>query len=395
MYNYLNYIPPFQMSKTKIPDKTKLELWVKAGGRCEFPGCNQVLWRDDVTLSKMNASYIAHIISDSPKGPRGHPVLSKQLAKEFSNLMLMCDKHHRLIDREKVDEHPVELLQQYKKQHEKRIEWITSLTPKRKTHVLSFAANIGNRKSVFSFEQICEALLSRNKYPVSNPGIEINLTNNETQDHKKSYWTHAQRELVKQVKEKLEQRYEGEEVNHVSVFGLAPIPLLIQLGASIGDIRSADVYHRHRSIEGGTEGWSWSKRSPTDFLYIIKKPSRKRKQINHVVLNLSLSGTIHDEEINKVMSEKFDTYSLTVKTPNRNLIRTKKQLDLFKHEIGLLLQEVRQVYGKDCTVHIFPAIPNSVAIELGRCLLPKSDPKIHVYDNNKKTNGFKRCLTVK
>ena len=40
----------------------------------------------------------AHIIADEPGGPRGHPVLSKQLAKELSNLMLLCLDHHRLID---------------------------------------------------------------------------------------------------------------------------------------------------------------------------------------------------------------------------------------------------------------------------------------------------------
>ena len=102
------------MSSTAIPDQVKLKLWIASGGRCQYPGCNVTLYRDDVTLAKMNRSYVAHIVADSPGGPRGDEILSPKLAKEFSNLMLLCDTHHRLIDREDVAGHPVELLQELK-----------------------------------------------------------------------------------------------------------------------------------------------------------------------------------------------------------------------------------------------------------------------------------------
>lgn len=79
-----------------IPDETKTLLWVKAGGRCEY--CNAPLWKDTYTMTEMNAAYIAHIRAVSRNGPRWHPVLSKKLKKDISNLMLLCDKHHRKID---------------------------------------------------------------------------------------------------------------------------------------------------------------------------------------------------------------------------------------------------------------------------------------------------------
>ena len=43
-------------------------------------------------------------------------------------------------------------------------------------------------------------------------------------------------------------------------------------------------------------------------------------------------------------------------------------------------------YGPDLVVHLFAAIPNSVATELGRLLLPKADPTIQVYD--RQPSGF-------
>lgn len=58
------------MSSSSIPEKTRVRLWVRASGRCQYAGCNKPLWRDDLTMADMNSAYIAHIIADSPDGPR-------------------------------------------------------------------------------------------------------------------------------------------------------------------------------------------------------------------------------------------------------------------------------------------------------------------------------------
>ena len=116
------------MSRTKIPDKVKLELWTKSAGRCQFRGCNELLNRDGKTYAQMNRAYIAHIVADSPGGVRGDEELSPKLAKEFSNLMLLCDAHHRLIDNPSNENiYTVELLKTYKKEHEERIEYLTGI----------------------------------------------------------------------------------------------------------------------------------------------------------------------------------------------------------------------------------------------------------------------------
>ena len=129
------------MANAYIPNKTKIQLWVRAGGRCEYEGCNNVLWRDDLTMKNMNKAYIAHIIADNPKGPRGHPTLSEKLKNNLSNLMLVCDAHHRLIDIEELDEHPVSRLRKMKQDHEKRIERVTGIKPEKKSEIILFGAN--------------------------------------------------------------------------------------------------------------------------------------------------------------------------------------------------------------------------------------------------------------
>jgi hypothetical protein len=75
-----------------------------------------------LTQAEFNSAYIAHIIADKPTGPRGDAILSEQLKSDLSNLMLLCNVHHRLIDIADVDGHPADLLRAMKERHEQRIE---------------------------------------------------------------------------------------------------------------------------------------------------------------------------------------------------------------------------------------------------------------------------------
>ena len=104
-----------------LKPQVKTKLWVLSGGRCEYKDCNKKLWRDDVTMQELNGAYIAHIVAASEGGARYDKDRSEKLADDFSNLMLLCDFHHRMIDN-KNDKgeapeihHPEELLISYKK----------------------------------------------------------------------------------------------------------------------------------------------------------------------------------------------------------------------------------------------------------------------------------------
>lgn len=97
------------MSKTKIPDKVKALLWYKAAGRCEFNGCNKRLDRHGITMDECNLSNCAHIIADSPDGPRGSNQ-SNLLAKDPTNIMLMCPECHKYIDHEGKDKFDAQTL---------------------------------------------------------------------------------------------------------------------------------------------------------------------------------------------------------------------------------------------------------------------------------------------
>src|SRR5712672_137921 len=132
------------MAKTTIPQKTQSALWARAGGRCEYRGCNEDLIGDLVAGREDGKfGFIAHIVADSADGPRGDPVRSPALRKDLNNLMLLCAKHHKGVDVDYLADHPESVLLEMKAEHEDRIAIVTGMAEDRAAHVLRFAADIG------------------------------------------------------------------------------------------------------------------------------------------------------------------------------------------------------------------------------------------------------------
>lgn len=126
-----------KLGRPKIPEQTVRQLWGQAAGRCEFRGCNKLLYRDDLTKLRSNLATLAHIVAFRPDGPRGDGIRSGQLETSISNLMLTCRDHGKIIDdKERVPEYPEELLIEFKREHEQRIRMLTESKEDAQTHVL-------------------------------------------------------------------------------------------------------------------------------------------------------------------------------------------------------------------------------------------------------------------
>src|SRR5437899_10670064 len=82
----------------KIQPLTRVLLFVRAGGRCEFDGCNKFLLEHHVTLTEGNFAQMAHIVAFQPDGPRGNGAHRPENINEITNLMLLCPECHKLID---------------------------------------------------------------------------------------------------------------------------------------------------------------------------------------------------------------------------------------------------------------------------------------------------------
>ncbi|WNG17511.1 hypothetical protein [Cystobacter fuscus] len=64
---------------------------------------------------------MCHIVGESTKGPRGHSNLTLQERNSYSNLILLCNHHHNIIDTD-VKKYSVETLHKIKSDHELWVE---------------------------------------------------------------------------------------------------------------------------------------------------------------------------------------------------------------------------------------------------------------------------------
>lgn len=243
------------MSRTNIPEKIKILLWAKTGGRCQYRGCNKDLTEDLASGTRdAKSGFIAHIVADEPGGPRGDPVRSVALAKEICNLMLMCGTHHRLIDDEKPDEHPEALLLEMKQAHETRIREVAE---DRASHALCYDAVIGGHESPVAFDRVRRDMLP-NRYPAEGRAIQIGTHGASSRDSDADYWNTQRLLLQREFAWKVRERIARREIDHLSVFALAPQPLLMELGRLLCNIVPAEVHQLHRD----PKGWRWANDVP-------------------------------------------------------------------------------------------------------------------------------------
>jgi len=372
------------MSTTNISSRNQNLLWAISGGRCEYEGCNKVLHTDILTKKMYNSAYVAHIVADEPNGPRGDINRSKSQSDDINNLMLVCDVHHRLIDKVDVAGHPESRILEMKKKHENRIMRLTSIAPELSSEIILYGANIGNHNSLLSYHSACETIFP-DFYPASNDAIELGVKNTALTDSTGVYWSAEAENLSLQFNQKVKSRLMQGNTCHYSVFALAPQPLLIKLGVLLNDLHNLRVYQKHR--EPST--WKWQHAS-AGITYSLREPTVK----NPVpALVFSLSATVTYDRIKKVLGTNVSIWEIKIDTPSNDFLKTEKLLSDFRYITRLAFDKIKSHHG--CVdLHIFPAMPISASVELGRVWMPKADMPLVIYDENKANNGFFKAIII-
>lgn len=378
--------------RVPIPIKTQIELWAIAAGRCEFRGCNKPLYLDELTKTKDNLSIISHIIAAEPGGPRGNETDSPRLAKDITNLMLTCKDHGKIIDsKENVLDYPAKLLQEYKKEHEERIKILTDIQDDAKSHVLIFQAPINGKTFSIDKTQVHPAILP--KYPAKeNPSL-IDFSDLSDKETDVGYWNVLTRNTKTQFNEIFKHGTNRRDYKHISLFALAPIPLLVYLGYLIGDIEAVDLYQRHRD----SRNWKWkvehSNGNVNDDFYRITEPNIHNKKAQSAIL-ISVSGIVNRGKVMEVVGKNCNIYEISAVEPGLDFLSSRLKLETFSREYRKILCKLRTNNGHTRELYLFCAAPSPIAVECGRSLLPKSDPPIRVYDLNKNKDGFLYALTI-
>lgn len=362
------------------------ELWARAAGRCQFNGCNKIVYKSPVTQEPVNCAEKAHIYSFSKNGPRGWGRFKMNLPglNEVVNLMLTCHDCHKTIDKEKDGgKYPAHLLIKWKEEHENRINIVTGVDPSKKSHVVIYGANIGEETSVLQPEHAKWALFPT-WYPAEEYPVCLSMSW-EGKDDEPSYWSTEEINLIRTFERKIHPLLQSG--CHFSVFGFAPIPLLIRLGSLFTDKVSSQVYQLQREPE---QTWQWSVDSRSTEYSILEPESFDHPPS----LIISLSAKIIHNRITSVVGPDVSIWELCIDQPHNDFLKNTTQLSDFRKTCRELMVRIAARHGNDTPLSIFPAMPVSCAVELGRIRMPKAEMDWLIYDQNNKLSSFVKALKI-
>jgi len=220
------------------------------------------------------------------------------------------------------------------------------------------------------------------KTPASATAIEIKVRGTHFADDDPDYWSLEIGNLRHQIEaQQIKHRIEKGEIRHLSVFGLAPMPLLIEFGRLLSDISAVTVYQLHREPQG--QGWKWAEdEPPVNFQVNQGKPGPQR-----VALKLAISASIDDSRVTSVLGDDISIWEVTCPSPHNDVMRREVDLSSYRRLIWQTLEQIKEKHGLEAKLSIFPAIPVSCAIELGRVWQPKAHLAFDIFDQSG-PNGF-------
>lgn len=371
------------MSKTKVSEKIIYTLWGRAGGVCEM--CGNPLTIDSLTKRLWSRGYIAHIYGERPKAARYDKVLSKKYCNDINYLMLLCDSCHRLIDKEEKDSYDAPLLIKIKKQHEERVADLIQAVKKEETLAITLRLKIGEHiPPIFDNNMLIEAIVKNGKCPKFSNVVELTSSGIGLDDASTLYWQYYKEELSKSFKQLLS-LYSN--VPHLSLFAIAPQPILIFIGTLLSELQNVDVYQKHRL--GNT--WIWP--TNTDRIkFKVLKP--KNTNLDNVAIKFSLSADITDRRVTEVLGESTSIWEIRIDNPNVNFVKNSTIQADFKEKLGKILNDINRIRSDVDEINLFPAVPQSIAICIGQKRMPKADKKFVIYDQNNKEGKFIKTITI-
>ena len=212
---------------------------------------------------------------------------------------------------------------------------------------------------------------------LTNKHIErhIDLSQNnsiKTPQEGQEFWDSERRALIANFSKKVAPFFD--DYSSFSIFGLAPIPLLILFGNCFANKPNIDIYQKRKS----PSSWQWeSSEIPIDI---------KSNWINLIdsspeaILILSFSGKVHFANIARTldMAKGYNILELSIESLYDDFLRSENQLNAFLTEYRKAISALSSRGAQK--VHLFAAIPPAFAIAIGQAFNPNFTPQIVTYD---------------
>lgn len=389
----------------EVKSKTAQKVFIAAAWRCQFDGCGEDLSSHFATNEHANYSYLAHIIASSVDGPRGDAVWSPLLADDAENIMLLCDKCHRLIDRVAPTFYTTEKLRAMRARNVADVKRLLAGLQYPPAEPIMLIGNISGQPHYYSKRNVEDAMLNAGLRP-SRDVPEYFCFNNYIlhNPHSAAYWGCLFESLytdIPRLKALLNGSARGHARPHLAVFPVHSTSVLMLGGRLIGDTAGVSVFQFHRDKVAGSQGgqWAW----PSD----VAAPSPDKYHLetvkdfsgeNEACLLVSLTFDIAHERLTKQCFEnghlQLPTLKLSADRFGADVIGHPKDLELFGAKLDEAIRTLQDKW-KAQRIHLYVGAPASACFRVGQKMQARNQATYVCYETDRGFgSAFKQTLEI-
>lgn len=374
--NFIERIFDFKLLKGRGDDldtKSKNNVIFTSRGRCMFTGCGAKLNLDEITGVDGTFGVLAHNVAASENSTRGIPFFSYKLSDDPTNILMLCEKHHRLIDKVAGAEYTAAKLSQMRRNFIAECEDLLdslSFTPM-PVYIFFWPVNqfvpiSPSRLDIASCLRPLKAIMHRDKDTIYEPSA-AHLRATADEFYQKHFLDDFQHETSTLL------RAANTHDRKVALFAFGPMPCLIALGSKLGNKGKFLPMLMHRN----ESGWMWPNTTCSNKAYEINNLEEIRDS-TEVTIRLNLTA---DPESSKSKAQELGhpIINITAKPDymGNGAIRNPERGLSFMQDIHALLHRLKdQGVSK---IHVLPCASNAACIWFGQAF-DLHHPEMIVYD---------------
>lgn len=350
-------------------------------GRCMFTGCGENLEYDELTGVTGNYAHLAHNVASSEQGARGISILSEKLSDEPGNVLLLCDKHHRLIDKVAASDYTAPALSKMRAEF---CEVASSLLDGLKNEPIPVYAVLWpvNSQTVSTPTklQIANSLSAIKSRMLGQ--INTLSDNEELLSQSPDILWNAMPSIIVNSADKIIQQIKSSGYK-AALFGFGPTSALIGLGAKIGNKNSVVPMLRYR--ENGQ--WSWPNDIASGKFYEIEGLDNLQPGTDFVINITFTAEPPNLLKASQAVCVENNAQIISIKANQsvmgNGAIPHPEDGIAFTAELQSILHKLQSDLGAK-TVHLFACASNAASVFIGQAY-DTHHPEVIVYDFDNQT----------
>lgn len=340
-------------------------------GYCMFEGCGEHLNVDKLTGYAGNFAYNAHIIASSESGPRGVPYLSEYLSDNPENLLVLCDKHHRLIDKVAAIDFYAARLSQMRSDFIYTAQSLLEGLSFKPIPAFSVLWPVGGH--IVSEPDDRDIANSMSRIRARSTGRLNRLSHNERRYRKRAeVFKNDMADIINDEAEEIIQQTQNES-HKAALFAFGPMPALVGLGARLGN--KCEITPMLRFRDGGCWMWPQEFAIPKPYSITFDETELDGKSEVTVCIAMTQYPDVMKKTAGNIRMPIIEIKALEYGNAAIPHPENGKQLQTDLHKLLLKLNDQFSI----TKVHLLICASNAVSVFVGQAV-DLNQPSLLVYD---------------